>query len=212
MSDNSDTHHRRSIRLEHYDYSSPGGYFVTICSHQWQCLFGEIADHEMRLNAWGEIIRDEWLRTPAVRSNVELDGYVIMPNHFHGIILIHAGTEKGDAPIRNGAKGGAHIGAPAQAIDHVLYGRTESAPLHDDAENKAIRRRPGSLGSIIAGFKSAVTKRINELRRPIATPVWHRNYYEHVIRGEKDLQSIREYIINNPQKWHEDENNPERKI
>jgi len=195
MPDNSDIHHRRSIRLQHYDYASPGGYFVTICSHERQCLFGEISDGEMHLNAWGRIIRDEWLRTPAMRSNVELDEYVIMPNHFHGIILINATNDNcvgADCvrPIHDAEECGAHIGAPVQLVG----------------------RQPGSLGSIIAGFKSAVTRHINELRKTPGAPVWHRNYYEHVIRNEKDLGLIREYIVNNPQKWDEDENNPQKMV
>jgi len=178
MPDNSDIHHRRSIRLQHYDYVSPGGYFVTICSYERQCMFGEISDSGMQLNELGKIVQDEWTRTPTVRSNVALDEYVIMPNHIHGIILIHAADEN--------RKGRAHDGAPVQPV----------------------RRKSGSLGSIIAGFKSAATKRINESRKTPGTPVWHRNYYEHVIRSEKDLELIREYIVNNPRKWDEDENNP----
>lgn len=167
---------------------------MTICSHEQQCLFGEISGGEMHMNAWGEIVRDEWLRTPTMRPNVELDEYVMMPNHFHGIIVINATNDNcvgADCvrPIHGAEKCGAHVGAPVQPI-------------------QGLRRKSGSLGSIIAGFKSAATKRINEVRKTPGAPVWHRNFYEHVIRNEKDLELIREYIANNPRKWDEDENNP----
>ena len=81
-------HHRRSIRLPGYDYSQAGFYFVTICCQGRQCLFGKISNGEMQLNQYGEIVRQEWLKSPAIRQEIELDEYVVMPNHFHGIVII----------------------------------------------------------------------------------------------------------------------------
>lgn len=81
-------HHRRSIRLPGYDYSRPGMYFVTLCAWNRGCIFGKIAHGQMRLNSSGMIVRGEWLRTSALRTGVELDEFVIMPNHFHGILCI----------------------------------------------------------------------------------------------------------------------------
>jgi REP element-mobilizing transposase RayT len=81
-------HHRRSIRLQNYDYRRAGAYFVTLCTFGRECIFGEIIGEQVKLSPMGEIIRDEWLRTEALRPNVELDAYVIMPNHLHGIIVI----------------------------------------------------------------------------------------------------------------------------
>jgi len=80
--------HRCSIRLKNYDYSQAGGYFVTICTQNNECVFGEVINEEMRLNKYGKIVKDEWLRTREIRSNVMLDEYIVMPDHFHGIILI----------------------------------------------------------------------------------------------------------------------------
>lgn len=81
-------HHRRSIRLPGYNYAQPGAYFVTLVTHRRECLFGEIVDGEMRVNAQGEIARAEWFQTAVVRPYVMLrdDEFVVMPNHVHGII------------------------------------------------------------------------------------------------------------------------------
>jgi putative transposase len=79
---------RRSIRLHGYDYSTPGAYFITIVTHRRRHLFGHIVNGEMRLNEWGRIARAEWLKTPAIRPEIELDEYQIMPNHMHAIIHI----------------------------------------------------------------------------------------------------------------------------
>jgi REP element-mobilizing transposase RayT len=167
-------HHRRSIRLRGYDYSQAGAYFVTVCTHNRECLFGEIVDGDMRMNGAGTIIRDEWSRTADMRSNVELDAFVVMPNHFHAIVFLSDESRRGDRPV-----------AP-----------TPMGPT------------PRSIGAIMAGFKSAATKRINEMRGTPGRPVWQRNYYEHVIRNDDEMNRAREYIINNPAKSALDRENP----
>jgi len=172
--DNIPYHHRRSIRLRGYDYSQAGAYFITICTHEQICLFGEIINGEMRLNDAGQIVHDEWLRTADIRPNVELDAFVVMPNHFHGIVFLSDESRRGDRPV-----------AP-----------TPMGPT------------PHSIGAIMAGFKSAATKRINELRGTPGAPLWQRNNYEHIIRDDESLNSIREYITNNPLQWEMDRENP----
>ena len=82
-------HKRRSVRLKGYDYTSEGAYFLTMCTKDRQCLFGQIVDDQMKLNQFGIIVRAEWIRTGIIRDEIQLDKYVIMPNHFHGIICIH---------------------------------------------------------------------------------------------------------------------------
>lgn len=184
MTYNPDIHHRHSIRLREYDYSSDGAYFVTICTWQRECLFGDIVDGEMRLNDMGNIILTEWQNTRIMRNNVELDTFVIMPNHFHAIFF-----------IQNGATVGAHRRAPGL-----------SAEL--GACNAPLRRQSGSIGSILAGFKSATTKQINIIRNNPGCPVWQRNYYERVIRNDDELSRARDYIVGNPLKWALDKENP----
>jgi REP element-mobilizing transposase RayT len=132
----------------------------------------------MNLNPYGEIIKHEWICTPNVRPNIALDEYVIMPNHFHGIIIINAG---------NMCRGMAC---------HAPTGRQFARPIAH------------SLSTIIGAFKSAVTRKINKIRNTIGTPVWQRNYCEHIIRNKRELSHIKEYIQNNPLQWDNDENNP----
>ena len=170
-------HHRRSIRLKDYDYTQNGAYVVTICTHGRESLFGDIVDGEMRLNDFGRIVEEEWWRTETIRPEIELDAFVVMPNHIHGIIVIIDG---GDV--------GAHGRAPLQKPG-VAY------------------RPPRSLGSFVAGFKSAVTKRINAQRDTPNAPVWQRNFYEQVIRNEFTLNEFRGYIVTNPGRWADDREN-----
>ena len=169
-------HHRRSIRLKEYDYSRAGAYFVTICVQNGECLFGEIVDGIVRLNEFGQIVEDEWRQTGRNRINIKLDVYVVMPNHFHGILFIH------------GDGGGTARRAPTVE----RFGKPVS----------------GSVPTIVRSFKSAVTKRVNEIRHTPGGSVWQRNYYEHIIRDDDDLNRIRQYIADNPARWTDDENHP----
>jgi REP element-mobilizing transposase RayT len=174
--------------LKEYDYSSPGEYFVTICTHQRECLFGEIIKEKMVLNSLGLIVLEEWLKTHAIRHELELDAYIIMPNHLHGIIVI-----KDEPETQKKSMVGTHGRASLRGVT---------------PQNASLRRQSRSLGAIIAGFKSAATKRINEERNMPRIPVWQSRFYEHIIRNDKDLNNIREYIVNNPMQWHVDEENP----
>jgi len=175
---NPDVHHRRSIRLKEYDYTKAGAYFVTIVTYQREPLFGEIVDGVMNLNVYGEIARREWFKTDELRPYVELyeDEFVVMPNHAHGIIHT-AGAERRSALTMDAA------------------GIAENEKPHVDA---------GSLGAIVRAYKSAVTYAINAARQSRGVFVWHRNYHEHIIRDDADLNRIRDYITNNPLKWTED--------
>lgn len=167
---------RRSSRLRGYDYAQNGAHFITICTHRKHDLFGEILDGEVKLNEYGQVVVEEWLKTEEIRHEIILDEYIVMPNHFHAIVIIQTAC-RGDWPV-----------APTSSRTH--------GP------------KPESLGALMVGFKSAVTKRLNELRHTPGAPVWQRNYYEHVIRDENDLNSIREYIHYNSLKWADDAENP----
>ncbi len=210
-----EVHRRRSVRLRGYDYTLAGAYFVTLCAYERECLFGDVVDGMMVLNGYGNAVRDEWMRTPRIRPEVELDEFVLMPNHFHAILFItdvgaHRRAPPGgcNPPLQKSVcRTGAHIGAPPGGCNPPLQKSVCRTGAHIGAP---LRRQPGSIGSIVAGFKSAATKRINALRDNPGAPVWQRNYYEHVIRGERDLDAIRQYIACNPAKWELDDNHPTR--
>jgi putative transposase len=138
-------HHRRSIRLPGYDYTQPGAYFVTFVAHDRECLFGDVVDGVMRLNAFGEIVRDEWFRTAVVRPYVMLDPdeFVVMPNHVHGIIWIVRSGDGDHGDDGGGVFAGAHGGdAPVGA--HLLVGaQRRCAPTNPTTNRRGgqIRRR-----------------------------------------------------------------------
>jgi putative transposase len=182
MKYNPDKHHRQSVRLKDYDYASAGAYFITLFIYQKQHLFGEIVAGEMVLNEVGKIVDEEWLRSTEIRKEIELDEFVIMPNHIHGIAWI---LPSDPLPSNVGARG--------------------PSPLHADTHTAGTGKR--SLGPFIGGFKSSCTKRINGKRGTLGIPVWQRNYYEYVIRNEEDCNRIREYIQSNPTNWSTDEEN-----
>jgi putative transposase len=183
-------HHRRSVRLKRYDYTGGNVYFVTICAYQKECLFGTIDKGEINLNTAGECVRKAWLGTADKRTNIRLDDFVIMPNHFHGILwLLRRGTACRAHEIHDEVN---ILGAASRAPTFEQFGK----PVHD------------SLPTIIRSFKSAATKLINESRNTPGSPIWQRNYYEHVIRSHKELRQTSEYIRSNPAHWHNDEENP----
>jgi REP element-mobilizing transposase RayT len=173
-------HHRQSIRLKGYDYAQSGAYYVTVVVQNRDCLFGEIADGQMRLNAFGEIVQTCWNDLPNHYPHVELDAFVVMPNHVHGVIVI------------NDTVGASLKLAPTTDIAPTDIATMDAAPAN--------MKRHG-LPEIVRGFKTFSARRINELRGTPGVPVWQRNYYERVVRDGHALNRIRQYIVNNPKRW-----------
>jgi len=170
-----DKHHRRSIRLRGWDYAQQGAYFVTIVTHEGECWFDD--------SALRHVVEAAWAAIPGHFPHVELDEWVVMPNHIHGIIVI-ATHPSGNV-----------VGA-TQCV----------APTN--GHGPPLGPAPGSLGAIIGAFKSYTARKINRLRDTPGAPVWQRNYYEHIVRNEQDLDAIRRYIRDNPAHWAEDLENP----
>jgi len=179
---------RRSIRLQDYDYSQPGSYFVTICTPDSECLFGDVRDGKMALNGLGEIVAESWQWVERQYEYVVLDEWVIMPNHLHGIIVI---TDCVDGSRGDDSRG-----------DDLCRGGSRTAPTRLGKP----KRKP--LGRLIGAFKTVSTKRINEIHNTPGAKLWQRNYYEHIIRDENELNRIRIYIEQNPAKWEFDRENP----
>ncbi len=185
MKYNPDIHHRRSIRLREYDYSRAGAYFITVCAQDRACLFGDLVDGEMWLNDAGRMVQKWWGELNQKYPTIETDEFVVMPNHFHGVIMIVG------ADLRVCPNQGTHTGAP-------LHG----SPL------------PGApLSRIIQWFKTMTTNEYirhvkTDGRTAFPGRLWQRNYYEHIIRNDESLNLIREYIMSNPSQWGFDRENP----
>jgi putative transposase len=208
----SQKHHRRSIRLAEYDYSKGGAYFITICTRNGEPILANAqkpgvnvwvalaATHpletppnpesdsvlQFELTPIGEIVDHNWRMLPVRFSMVSLDEYFIMPNHLHGIMVINESdqSQQRDAGKRVGAR------------------PTPTVP------------KTPTLGMIVGSFKSMLVKDvlayIKENRLDMIGKIWQRNYFERVIRNERDLENIRTYIRNNPVNWDQDDENPKR--
>jgi putative transposase len=208
MKYNSAIHHRRSIRLKGYDYAQPGAYFVTICTYHRDKIFGEIINAEMNLSPLGEIVCDAWMRSAEIRREIRIidDEFIIMPNHLHGICWI-AGAD-GVRPEKDGVRYENSVFPNKERAQgprpnaHGQDARPHTGMLRDRA---SLRRDPRSLGSFIAGFKASVTSRAG--RELNMTGIWQRNYYEHIVRNDRELNNIRWYIRNNPLNWQLDRDN-----
>ena len=173
-------HHRHSIRLRGWDYTSTAGYFVTICTHERECLFGAIANGHLRYSREGKVAARCWEAIPDHFAHVILGRWVVMPNHVHGILVFGVA----------GAQVGAQVGAQ------------HAAPLPDSPSVPHVV--PGSLGAVIRSYKAAVTREINVMDAIPGRKVWQRNYWDHIIRDDNGLWRIQEYIANNPARWQSD--------
>jgi putative transposase len=180
-------HHRRSIRLKGYDYTQLGAYFVTICTQNRACLFGEVVDGTMLLNDAGRMIQTAWDDIPVHYAGVAIDAFVVMPNHIHGIVVLVGAAPCGRPPLGQASSSGQARGpTPTMAI---------------------------SLPDVVHRFKTLTTKQYADGVKqsgwlPFPGHLWQRNYYEHIIRDEESLSRIRQYIADNPAQWALDRENP----
>jgi putative transposase len=172
---------RRSIRLQGYDYSQAGAYYITMCTQNRECLFGNVVDGQMQLNEAGGIVLSVWGGLRQFYQGVELDAFVVMPNHVHGIIVIRP---------------------PVGAIHELPL------PSKSFVSARIASRRGMLLSKIIGRFKMVTAKEINGLRQSVGSALWQRNYYEHIVRDDESLNRIRQYIADNPAPWELDPENP----
>ena len=178
-----------STRLPNWDYSNAATYFITICSKNREQYFGQIISNKMHLSKIGMIVKQEWLNTLHLRTdmNISLGEYVIMPNHFHAIVSIgknkYNNVETQCIASENNTKTKTHINA--------------SLP------NNKFGPQRKNLASIIRGFKSACTKQINQTLHNTSF-AWQPLFHEHIIRDAASYQKIENYIVNNPSNWKED--------
>ena len=211
-----EVHRRRSIRLKGYDYSRPGAYFVTIVAQDRLCWFGDVVDGEMRLNKSGELIVDAWEWLGERYPHVALDAYVVMPNHLHGVVVLtdeEWGGESGGGVSGRHGRRGVNVDRP------VRRGVSRNAPtvgsgMGVDADGSGMgvsRTAPTgrkTLGRLVGAFKTVSTKGFNRMRGMSGERLWQRDFYDRVIRDDRELDLVRRYIEGNPAKWETDEENP----
>jgi REP element-mobilizing transposase RayT len=181
-------HHRRSIRLRGFDYSQAGAYFVTVCEVNRECIFGDVVNGEMRPNQFGEILLKWWNELPDYYPPVELDEFILLPNHMHGIIVI------------------TNVGTGSSRTDGGQNGRQDACPT--DSSRRSTLPEERTLGQLVGYFKFQVTKEINQVRDAGYAKVLQRDYYEHIIRNEREWNAIAKYICDNPANWNADVDNP----
>ena len=199
-----------SLRLAQHDYSAPGEYFITICTKDKICHLGKVVNGEMHLSPVGLIVQEEWEKSGRVRVNLQLDTFVVMPNHIHGIIVIckpPVETTRGivsTMPTNRGIVSSLSETTQRRlGFDKSSLVETTHRVVSTGNKPTSTTLQPNSLGSIVGQVKSVCTKRIHAAGyRDFG---WQSGYYDHVIRDEKDLNRIREYIAMNPSRWDLDD-------
>ena len=190
-----------SARLRYWDYSKMGSYFVTICTKNREHFFGEIINGEMHLNELGKIAESEWLKTIEIRQdmNLELGEFVVMPNHFHAIVIIGKNEfNSGDAIY---CRDTMHC-VPTMRCTPTLHRAPTANPLFENQPANKFGPQSKNLASIIRGYKSAVT---TFARKSGNTGFnWQTRFYDHIIRNSVSFKNIQNYIIKNPKSWEID--------
>ena len=235
----SPSHDRQSLRLRGYDYTQTGAYFVSITGQKRLCLFGEVTGERMRLNEAGQMIQRVWQELPQTFPTIEMDYFVVMPNHLHGIVVINARPPPHSAPSHSNdipvgtplvgaqnrdAQGTAHVpvGVPLVGTQGQDARETRRVPTRGTATEgrfgvATAQDARVSLGDVIGACKSLTTvEYIRGVKTrnwpPFHGRLWQRNYYEHVVRNDESLLKIRQYILDNPARWALDRDNPQAVI
>jgi REP element-mobilizing transposase RayT len=206
------------MRLSGYDYASDGAYFITIVTHDREALFGSVVDGEMVLNDFGRIVESTWYDLVNHNANIGLDDFVVMPNHIHGIIVIFEPVGAGSKPaqlFRAGSKPAqlfraGYEPAPTENANDANFepAPTENANYALNETGQLFRAgyepaptKPVSLSEIVRQLKTFSSRRINALRGTPGAAVWQRNYYDHIIRSDREYEQVAAYIANNPANW-----------
>ena len=182
----------KQYRLPHYDYSTTGYYFVTLCTRNHVCHMGRIEEEKIVMNSIGKIATEVWENIPNIYELVGIDEFIVMPNHIHGIVIIRENYLSSDCG-KNEEK--------TNLINQIPTTEKPKIP-RNPMESKKI-----SLGKIIRRYKAKV--KFMAGLNGYAQFVWQNRYYERVIRNEAELMKIREYIRNYVLKWNKDKNNPD---
>jgi REP element-mobilizing transposase RayT len=171
---------RRSIRLMGFDYRDAGAYFVTICTFRRACVLADVVDDRVSLTAVGSVVESAWRTIPGYFPHFGLEGYVVMPNHLHGILVLQDAHRAKHPP------------------------KADASPLQPPRSKGT---QPGSVQAVIQTFKAISTRRFHALPGMKLNRLWQRGFYDHVIRDEAELNRIRAYVEENPLRWALDREN-----
>lgn len=195
----------KSTRLPEWDYSSAWWYYITVCVDKHKCFFGEVVHDEVKLNDIWKIVESVWLEIPDHFSNIELDEFVIMPNHLHGILYIVETSIYGVSNKRLDTMNNDLHAMNRVSTDASLQTINRASTVWWWVVwNKNVMLNKNSLWYVVRWFKWSVSFQINK-NYPNLDFKWQPWFYEHIIRNDKDLERIREYIQNNPYKRKNDE-------
>ncbi len=186
------TRNRKSPRKKDYDYSLSGVYFITICTHEGELMFGDVVDGAMQRTVLGQIAHDCWLTTPDHFPHIEVDCFIVMPNHVHAIIIIYD-RENDDVDVRTRHALSLHDHNEPNRHGVMKNGRFYPSGV-----------KPRSLGAIVGSYKSAVTKIANRTLDDPPSFLWQSRYHDHIIRNDKEFNMIRQYVLSNPARWDND--------
>jgi len=202
-----DKYRIQSHRMPGWDYSKNGIYFITLVTQNRECILGEIVDEKIILSDFGHIVENQWLKSFEIRGEMFLDEYIIMPNHLHAIVVLdndETKTNKSHGPCVE------------------THGRAslQSNQSNEQTQKQQFVRKPKSISSFIAGYKSSVNSKIDDFidENNLDIPKFNRNnhffqpnYHDHIVQYDSEYDKIKEYIINNPLKWNKDNFNPDKK-
>ena len=195
-----------SSRLKYWDYSSRGIYFITICTKNKQHFFGYIKNGIMQKNELGRIVEKQWLKTPSIRKNmkISLGSFAVMPNHFHAIIAIDNIIIKNQTPLTTTIPRRDALSASLKNASPLLASQKQPNKSHhiikvrDEHRVSTFGPQSNNISSIIRGFKSSISSQARKLRPDFG---WQQLFYDHIIRDEKSLEIISNYISLNSLLW-----------
>lgn len=191
---------RTSPRHSDFDYRTHAAYFVAVCAHDRRCLFGTVQRGRMYLNETGLIVSEEWQKSETMREEVILGVFVVMPNHLHGIVCLVPPDVDDVSPRGYDLTVGSSPLSTENATDDNVG--TTRRSLHSQDKERPKGPPAQSLSAILAGFKSAATKRINQHRGTPGAPLWQSRYHDRILRNEQEWRACRQYVEQNPARWH----------